>query len=108
MKVLGITDHIISGAAIIEDGKVLAAVNEERLVRKKMVMGFPRKSIEAVLKMTNVRPDEIDNVSVASQWGSFLNNYVDFLIDLNISEQPTRQCNILFARFFLPIGYVSG
>ena len=55
MRILGISDHIISGAAILEDGRVLAAVNEERLVRKKMVMGFPRKSIEAVLDLAKVR-----------------------------------------------------
>ncbi|HEX9757389.1 MAG TPA: carbamoyltransferase C-terminal domain-containing protein [Nitrospiria bacterium] len=78
MKILGITDHIISGAAILEDGKVLAAVNEERLVRKKMVMGFPRKSIAEVFRLANVRPDEMDQVAVASQWGTFLNKYVDF------------------------------
>ncbi|HET6465637.1 MAG TPA: carbamoyltransferase C-terminal domain-containing protein [Nitrospiria bacterium] len=78
MKILGIADHIISGAAIIEDGRVLAAVNEERLVRKKMVMGFPRKSIAAVLALSNTRPEEVDYVAVASRQGHFLNEYVSF------------------------------
>ncbi|MCZ6799405.1 MAG: hypothetical protein O7F12_02855, partial [Nitrospirae bacterium] len=78
MKILGITDHIISGAAVIENGRVLAAVNEERLIRKKLVMGFPRQSIALVLKMANVKPEELDYVAVASKWGHFLNNYVDF------------------------------
>ena len=35
--ILGIADHVNSGAAIIIDGRVVAAVNEERLIRKKMV-----------------------------------------------------------------------
>jgi len=78
MRVLGIGDHIVSGAAIVEDGQVLAAVNEERLVRKKMVMGFPRKSIATVLQLAGVRPDQIDYVAVASKRGHFLNDYVDF------------------------------
>ncbi|KPJ87727.1 MAG: hypothetical protein AMS18_14250 [Gemmatimonas sp. SG8_17] len=78
MKVLGISDHFISGAAVIEDGRVLAAVNEERLARKKMVMGFPRKSIAAVLQIAGVRPEELDQVAIASQWGHFLEEYVDF------------------------------
>jgi len=78
VKILGISDHIISGAALIEDGRVLAAVNEERLVRKKLVMGFPWKSIEAVLALTNTKPEEVVHVAVASVRGHFLKDYVPF------------------------------
>jgi carbamoyltransferase len=78
MRILGISDHFTSGAAVIEDGRILAAVAEERLARKKMVMGFPRKSIAAVLELAGVRPDELDCVAIASQWGHFLNEYVPF------------------------------
>lgn len=78
MKVLGVSDHLVSGAALVVDGRLIAAINEERLVRKKMVMGFPWKSIEAVLKLGNVRPEELDYVAVASRWGHFLPDHVDF------------------------------
>jgi carbamoyltransferase len=78
MRILGISDHIISGAAILEDGRVLAAVNEERLLRKKMLMGFPRRSIEAVFALANLRPNEIDYVAIASKRGHFLNEYTEF------------------------------
>jgi carbamoyltransferase len=78
MKILGISDHFTSGAAVIIDGRVAAAVNEERLARKKMVMGFPRKSIAEVLRIAGVKPGELDQVAVASEWGHFLNDYVDF------------------------------
>jgi len=78
MRVLGISDHFISGAAVIEDGRVVAAVNEERLARKKMAMGFPRKSIAAVMQIAGVGPEELDKVAIASQWGHFLDEYVDF------------------------------
>jgi carbamoyltransferase len=77
MKVLGISDHFTSGAAVIIDGQVVAAVNEERLARKKMVMGFPRKSIAAVLQLVGLEPGELDAVAVASKWGNFLNDYVE-------------------------------
>jgi predicted NodU family carbamoyl transferase len=40
MIILGITDHFTSGAALVVDGRATAAVNEERLVRSKMIMGF--------------------------------------------------------------------
>jgi carbamoyltransferase len=78
MRILGVSDHFTSGAAVIEDGRIVAAVNEERLARMKMVMGFPRKSIAAVLDMAGVRPGELDRVAIASEWGHFLNEYVDF------------------------------
>ncbi len=77
MRILGISDHITSGAALIEDGRIVAAVNEERLARKKMVMGFPRRAIEAVLEIRGVRCDQLDSIAVASQTGHFLNDYVD-------------------------------
>ena len=45
------------------DGRVavVSAVNEERLARKKMVMGFPRKSIARCdANWPVVRPEEIE------------------------------------------------
>lgn len=78
MKVLGISDHFTSGAALVVDGRIVAAVAEERLARMKMVMGFPRKAIAAVLAIAGIRPDEVDAVAVASEWGHFLNEYVPF------------------------------
>jgi carbamoyltransferase len=78
MKVLGISDHLTCGAAVVDSGRVVAAVNEERLVRKKMVLGFPRKAIVEVLALAGVRPQELDCVAVASTTGHFLDAYVDF------------------------------
>jgi carbamoyltransferase len=78
MKILGIFDHFTSGAAVIVDGRVVAAISEERLVRKKMVMGFPWKAIEAVLQVAGLKPEDLDYVAVASQWGHFLPGQVDF------------------------------
>ena len=65
MKVLGIADGLNAGAALIESGQVLYAVNEERLIRAKMATGFPRESICKVLADTRTRPEDIDVVGVA-------------------------------------------
>jgi len=78
MRILGIGDNILSGAAVIEDGHVIAAVNEERLARKKMVMGFPRQSIRMVLELAHLQPHQIDYVAVASHRGHYLDQYVEF------------------------------
>jgi carbamoyltransferase len=76
--VLGISDHFTSGATLLKDGRIVAAINEERLARMKMVMGFPRQSIHAVLEIAGVKPEEVDRVAVASKWGHHLPEYVDF------------------------------
>ncbi len=73
MKILGITDMQTSGAAILDGIKILSAVNEERLVRKKMARGFPRASIGKVLELSGTEPDEIDAVAIAQINGFFSN-----------------------------------
>jgi carbamoyltransferase len=78
MRVLGISDHFISGAAVVENGRIVSAINEERLARQKMVMGFPWKSISSAMEIAGVAPGDIDRVAVASEWGHFLGDYVDF------------------------------
>lgn len=78
MRILGISDHFTSGAAVIIDGRVVSAVNEERLARMKMVMGFPRKSITEALRLAGLDPRELDGVAIASEWGHFLNELVNF------------------------------
>ena len=41
MKILGIHDGHNASACLIEDGKVLVAIGEERLTRNKHQYGFP-------------------------------------------------------------------
>ena len=66
MKILGIHLSHDSGAAIIEDGRILAAVNEERLLRIKLYWGVPYKSIDEVFRISGVKPEEIDAVAIAN------------------------------------------
>jgi len=65
MITLGITDGQTCGAAVVKDGVIVAAVNEERLVRLKQARGFPRASIREVLEIAGVEPHEVDDVAVA-------------------------------------------
>lgn len=66
MRVLGLGTEGDSGAAIVEDGRIIAAVNEERLSRMKLVIGFPRSAIQEVLRLTNTRIADLDAVLVGS------------------------------------------
>lgn len=78
MRVLGVTTEGDSGAAIVEDGRILAAVNEERLSRLKLVVGFPRGAIREVLRVTNTRVDELDAVLVAATKSVFADELEPF------------------------------
>jgi carbamoyltransferase len=64
--ILGITDGVSCGAALAEDGRLLAAVNEEALSRLKMAEGFPRGSIAEVMRIAGVAPRDIDLVCAAA------------------------------------------
>lgn len=65
MKVLGISDNHNAGAAVVIDGRLVAAVNEERLCREKNRLGFPALAIAEVLRLSGLRPDEVDHIVVA-------------------------------------------
>ena len=65
MIVLGIADGQTSGACVIADGKILSAINEERIVRMKQARGFPWESITAALDLAGVSAKDIDAVAVA-------------------------------------------
>jgi carbamoyltransferase len=64
--VLGITDGDDAGAVLLADGRIIAAVNEERLNRMKLSIGFPRLAVEEVLRLGNVKQGEIGRVAMAA------------------------------------------
>ena len=65
MIVLGISHDLwISSAAIAKDGKIIAAVSEERLNRIKRFKGFPLLSIQHCLNRAKVSLDDVDRIVV--------------------------------------------
>jgi carbamoyltransferase len=73
MRILGLATMGASAAAIVEDGHVVAAIEEERLTRLKNDGGFPHRSIDCVLDVAGVTLSDIDAVAVYWQpwrvWG---------------------------------------
>jgi carbamoyltransferase len=63
MIVLGINPGWDSTAALVVDGRVVAAVEEERLSRVKMHLGFPRRAIPEVLRLAGVDASDVDRVA---------------------------------------------
>src|SRR5271154_7363118 len=63
MRVLGISAfYHDSAAALIEDGQILSAAQEERFTRRKHDAGFPRLAIEYCLGQSGLSLSEVDYV----------------------------------------------
>src|SRR5690349_1154077 len=64
MNILGISAfYHDSAAALIEDGRVLAAAQEERFTRKKHDANFPHHAVRACLEAGGIRAGDIDHVA---------------------------------------------
>jgi carbamoyltransferase len=65
MKILGIcSDIFITSAVLLEDGKVVAGIAEERLLRQKMYRGFPMKAVKFCLKEAECSLEDIDCIAL--------------------------------------------
>ena len=66
MKILGLNAyHGDASAALLIDGKLAYAIEEERLNRRKHCAGFPALAARACLDLAGVRPEELDHVAVS-------------------------------------------
>ena len=63
MYVLGLWDGHDAGAALLEDGNIIYAANEERFTKRKLEMKFPYNSIRAALDYAQIKPADIENVA---------------------------------------------
>ena len=64
MYTLGISCYYHdSAAALLKDGKVIAAVEEERFSRVKFDDSFPKQAIDWCLKESGISPKNIDSVA---------------------------------------------
>ncbi|MSR64433.1 MAG: hypothetical protein EXS18_01480 [Verrucomicrobiae bacterium] len=64
--ILGLWDGHESGAALVSGSQVVFAINEERLTRRKLEIGFPARSIQACLQFAGCKPDDISDVAIST------------------------------------------
>ncbi len=63
MRILGISAfYHDSAAALVEDGRIVAAAQEERFTRKKQDAGYPENAIQYCLEEGNVKLDDLDYI----------------------------------------------
>jgi carbamoyltransferase len=63
MNILGISCYFHDAAdALLQEGRVVAAAEEERFTRKKHDFDFPQKAIDFCLNKGEIRANELDFV----------------------------------------------
>jgi carbamoyltransferase len=126
MNILGINAyHGDSAAALIKDGKVLAAIEEERIRRIKHWAGFPSESIKFCLKDAGISIEEIDYITIGrnpsahllKKFGSSIKKLINprFLKDrfsninkvLSIKDELTNALNIDRNKIKAPIKLIE-
>lgn len=68
MIVLGIHDGHNASAALLKDGALVAAVQEERFTRQKNQGGMPTQAIAEVLDLAGLRRQDVDRFAVADRY----------------------------------------
>ena len=79
MYILGINAyHGDAAAAIIRDGKLIAAVEEERFNRVKHCAGFPAESVRYCLRAAGIGIEEVEHVGISRDPSAHLHKKVLF------------------------------
>jgi len=93
MKILGISNTKDSGACLINNGKLVAAVNEERFNREKLTRKFPEKSIQWILKEFNLTNKDINAMAFGTWKGIetyFLSSYVNEILEKSTNSKNKK------------------
>ncbi len=67
LTLVGINDSHDAAACVVRDGRLLAAVAEERPQRVKGMGGFPANAIDTCLEMSGIARDEVDYVVMGNR-----------------------------------------
>jgi carbamoyltransferase len=79
MIILGINAyHGDAAAALIRDGKLIAAVEEERFNRFKHCAGFPTESIRYCLQTAGLKVEDIDHIGISRDPSAHLHKKILF------------------------------
>jgi len=94
---LGVSDSHEAGVALVRGNRVLAALNEERLTRKKMAAGLPTRSLERIWEIAGVRPEEVQAVGLAgfASSGEATPTNTDFSNDAGVKLLSQRSAELI-------------
>jgi len=94
MLILGLNMfHADASAAIVQDGKVVFAIAEERLNRHKHYGGFPSLAVKACLDAVGAKITDIDHVAVGQDSDANLAKKVQYAL-----SKPSKILNFIGLR----------
>ena len=107
MYILGISCfYHESAAALIKDGKIVAASAEERFSRKKHDSGFPEASIKFCLEQTRIQASDLDYIVFYEKpFRKFERNLME---SKSLHRDPVCKKPKPHLLFFLPFHYSFG
>ncbi|MFN8625539.1 MAG: carbamoyltransferase C-terminal domain-containing protein [Candidatus Binatia bacterium] len=92
MILLGINAyHGDSAACLVIDGRLVAAIEEERIRRIKHWAGFPAEAIRFCLDVAGVRPADLDHVAIGRDPSAHLHNKLLFALAKRPSFTAIRE-----------------
>ena len=92
MIILGLNiNHADTSACIIVNGKIIAAIEEERFVRKKHYAGFPLNSIEFCLSIAKLTINDVNFITLNYSPSSNLKQKVFYIIKNIISTSTLKK-----------------
>jgi len=56
-----------STVCIVKDGKLVVALEEERLTRQKHTSTFPEQAIKRCLEIAGIEPKDIDHIAISTR-----------------------------------------
>lgn len=109
MNILGINYAFHDASAcLIQEGEIVAAVEEERLNRNKHTQSFPYKSIDECLQIASLAYTELDHIAVSTNPGLADGQKYTYALSLNGSVgqfldyefERLKQRNLAFMNWF--------
>lgn len=90
MLILGINEGINASIVLMDQHKPIFALQEERIVKEKEFVGFPRESILFALEYLELKPEDIDIVCLSNEESPNF-NHQDFVKSYLDSERTVLQ-----------------
>lgn len=91
MYILGLNLIHDTSAALIKDGKIIGAIEEERLNGQKHTDNFPIQSIEWLLQEAGIKISDVDHVVTSFEFEKFKNNKNPFEENTNMNDDASPE-----------------
>lgn len=97
-----------SSAALVRDGRVVAAVAEERLTRTKYQGGFPERAVAECLRIAGADITQVDHVAVANNpWLALRSKVLDWYGERFFESPEFRAHHIFHDEIHATLGYLK-